>query len=384
MHIVYDCRWIRSVQIDGIGRYTLNLLAALMALPGEQHYTLLFHDDTIRQWVLSQLPTLAEERLKTEHIPFPVLSLTEFTRLPGILKKLAPDVIFSPTHLTNAYLPEAASVVTVHDLTPYLFPEVRETWRWKVFFNLPILTRLQLRKATEVITGAACIKPQIAHYFSVPSEKITPIHHGLAERFFQWQPADGGKSLSRYGIDPARPYLLCLGRPDPYKNVTVLIEAWQNLPQSLRSQHQLVLAGRPTGKSYPAGVVETGFVDESDIIRLYQEAAAFVFPTRSEGFGFPALEALAAGTPVIASSIPPLQEIGGEQFVYFNPDDPSELAIRIQELMGDPARNAPAKRASRQAHARQFTWEKAARQLMAVFERVVTTPTVVSDYRRTT
>lgn len=379
MHIVYDCRWIRSLQIDGIGRYALNLLSALMTLPGEQRYTLLFHDENIQKWVLAQLPEVAEARLKTELVPFPVLSLSEFTKLPKILKKLAPDVIFSPIHLSNAYLPGAASVVTVHDLTPYLFPEVRETWRWKVFFSLPVLTRWQLRKATEVITGAACVKPQIVEYFAVPPEKITPIHHGLAERFFQPQPDDGGQALSRYGVAPTKPYLLCLGRPDPYKNVATLIEAWKSLPHALRSQHQLVLAGRPTGKSYPAGVVETGFVDEADIVRLYQDAAAFVFPTRSEGFGFPALEALAAGAPVIASSIPPLLEIGGDQFVYFNPDDPLELADCISDLLADASSKDVSKRRSRQAHARQFTWKRSAEQLMAVFERVTATPQPFSN-----
>jgi glycosyltransferase involved in cell wall biosynthesis len=167
---------------------------------------------------------------------------------------------------------------------------------------------------------------------------------------------------------------------DPTKNVETVIEAFGRLPATLRDTHRLVLAGdvrkrrdldeRVARWGLTRQTVWTGVVSDEQLITLYQHAAAFVFPSRYEGFGLPVLEAMACGCPVISSHAASLPEVVGDAALLVDPEDVQGWVTAIEQVLTDPA-VASELRARGLARAAQFSWDRTAREMVAVYEKVV-------------
>jgi glycosyltransferase involved in cell wall biosynthesis len=277
-------------------------------------------------------------------------------------------------------LAQANQVVTIHDASTLDHPE----WfsgkfaRWYQFL-LPKLAR----RVRKIITVSEFSKRELVRLCSIPEEKVVVISNGIGARF---RPAsEEAKAALRQRLGLARPYCLYLGTLEPRKNVSALLKAWKRL--ALRDC-ELVLAGAASHHFRESGFAELppatrllGRVDDGDLPTLLSDARCFVFPALYEGFGFPPLEAMACGTPVLSSHATSLPEVGGPAFdpadrgstgavLYFDPTDISELVFQLGRVMelgsGDRQRLA----VNGRARAALFTWDRCAAQTAAVLREL--------------
>jgi glycosyltransferase involved in cell wall biosynthesis len=269
-------------------------------------------------------------------------------------------------------------VLTVHDLAFRRFPDSAPmaTHRW--------LTRLHraLRQAVEIVTPSEATRADLLDLYPVDAERVTAIHHGIDHERFR--PADAhevARVRRRFGIDG--PYLLFVGGLEPRKNLPALLRAYAALPDDLRPA--LVLAGasvpwNPEGRVVLTGalgrlpadararVVLTGYVADPDRAPLYTGAEALAFPSRYEGFGFPVLEAMACGTPVVTSNVSSLPEVAGDDAVLIDPSDEASIAYGLQQVLEDGRLRDRLRRAG-PVRAARFTWDEAARRTAAILRR---------------
>ena len=267
----------------------------------------------------------------------------------------------------------AKLTATVHDLTCWLLPETHAPAN--VAADKLFAERI-LKRADALIAVSEATRGDAIRILNLPPEKIRVIHHGVADPFFQVKPGDAAAVRSRHGLE--RPYLLFVGTIEPRKNVDRLLNAYRDLPPSTRDEFDLVLAGPPgwahtetmARLRHPApGVRYLGYVAEPDLPGLFAGATAFVYPSLYEGFGFPVAQAMAAGTPVITSSVSALPEIAGGAARLIDPLSEAALRDAIQEMLTSPSRRDRWIELGR-ANARRFSWLDCARQSLQFFEEV--------------
>jgi glycosyltransferase involved in cell wall biosynthesis len=287
--------------------------------------------------------------------------LWEQTRLPTIMKKTGAGLLWSPCG--SGPLLVKKQVVTVHDASVFACGECFK-WTYRTFHRtlLPLLSKRVLR----LITVSEFSKSELLSYKIGSFERISVIHNGINAQAF-------GNQKRKAPID-AENYVLSVGSRDPRKNVPRLVKAWEAIPSSRKDGFKLVIAGGSGGGfareilgDVPRDVVFLDYVAEQDLASLYARAAVFVYPSIYEGFGFPPLEAMVCETPVIVSNAASLPEICGDAALYCDPFDVQSIADRIAELLDDcplqeQLRNKGLERV------KEFTWQKAATELMKVFD----------------
>jgi glycosyltransferase involved in cell wall biosynthesis len=211
-------------------------------------------------------------------------------------------------------------------------------------------------------------------HLRVPESRLTVVYPGIdLDRFTPAKPHETE-------APPQRPFVLSVAGADPTKNVDTLVEAFGRLPGPVREAHDLMLVGdfrrRPEVRARAAelGVEKQtlfpGVVNDDRLIALYRQAAAFVFPSRYEGFGLPVLEAMACGCPVISSNASSLPEVTGDAALLVEPSDVEGFAKALQRVLTDSdlARELCTRGPARAA---QFSWDRTAREMIAVYKKVV-------------
>lgn len=213
--------------------------------------------------------------------------------------------------------------------------------------------------------------------YGLPADRVHVVYNGVDERFFA--PAqDDNATLDRYGLPHA--YLLCVSRFDPHKNILRLLEAYRQCVDAHPATEPLVFVGGRHLPDYSKKVdtaidalnlqdrvVVAPFIDDQDLPAVYRQASLMVFPSLYEGFGLPAIEALAAGTPLVVSDSDSLREVTGGHAEFVNPYDSSSIAAGIIR-----ARTAPSeRRVAGTAFARTFSWKSHGDALAAVFRSVL-------------
>jgi len=269
-------------------------------------------------------------------------------------------------------------ITTVHDIKPLLFPVLAQHHNIKSRFEQALIGDKWAR-IDHVVTVSECSKRDIVTHLKVPENRLTVVYPGVdVNRFRPTEPQPLSSNLER-STPFVRPYVLSVGGADPTKNLEVLIDAFARLPGPLRDAYDLVLVGDLRGRLNlreqvdHAGIEKqtqfAGIVADERLIELYQQATLFVFPTLYEGFGFPVLEAMACGTPVLCSNVASLPEVAGDAAILFDPLDPKGLsAIMMQVLSDDHLRRQLTGRGRHQAS--KFSWDDTARGMVDVYERV--------------
>jgi glycosyltransferase involved in cell wall biosynthesis len=291
---------------------------------------------------------------------------------PRLLRRLGADVV----HFTNGMVPAASpvpTVVTIHDMSLTLYPRYHPPRR--VLLNRPFVD-LAARRADAIITVSESAKADILRLYGLSSERVHVVHEAAAPSF---RPVLDREELrrvrSRYGL--ADRFILYVGTIEPRKNLPTLIEAFARRHNGGDLPHQLVCAG-PYG--WLSGDIDervarldvrhairfTGYVPFDDLPAIYSLAEMFVFPSVYEGFGLPVIEAMASGTPVITSRVAALAEVAGDAVHYVDKLDPDALGEAMVALGRDRARQK-ALSALGLSRARTFSWERAARETMAVY-----------------
>lgn len=292
-------------------------------------------------------PAMTHEQGRAGHLAR--LRWTQF-RLPPIYRQLQSTLLFSP-------IPEAPLfagcrfVVTVHDLIPLrFFRKFTPLWTYQRYY-LPLV----LQQAEHIITNSQATAQDVMDFFQIPARKITPIllAHDAAN--------------FRHLNLPTCNYFLYLGRNDPYKNLHRLVSAFALLPD--RAAYELWIAG-PMDDRYNLDlhthIAELGltaqikflsYVPYQELPRVINQAIALVMPSLWEGFGLPALEAMACGTPVIASNLASLPEVVGDAGLLVDPYDVQAIALAMHQVAHDATTRTQLSFASRE-RASQFSWEK--------------------------
>jgi glycosyltransferase involved in cell wall biosynthesis len=294
-------------------------------------------------------------------IPFP--RVWTHWRLRQALRRERPDVTFIPSHVLPFAL-GLKSVVTIHDIGHRREPQsYSRTARW----YLEATTRYAARRANRLIAVSKSTADDLARFYNVPGGRITVVHSGVDPRMRPQDPSRVDEVLARLGIGGA--YFLYVGRNHPRKNLGMLRHAFDEARRR-GLMAELVLAG-PDHQEGSQGAVRTlSYVPPDDLPALYAGAIALTLPSRFEGFGFPALEAMRCGTAVIGSTAGALPEIIGSAGILLSADDAGAWSQAMLELAHDPAlqRRLIAAGAARTA---DFTWEAAAARTWGVLDGVV-------------
>jgi glycosyltransferase involved in cell wall biosynthesis len=254
---------------------------------------------------------------------------------------------------------------TLFDMTAMLMPELHTEGNRRA--EQAFYERV-LRRALGVVAISESAKNDAVRLMKLDPERIAVIYPGIDERFFRATPTKREK-----------PYILFVGTIEPRKNIDTLLDAWLELPLSLREAHDLMIAG-PRGwasdrtfhrvVSGMLGVQYLGYVPEADLPSLTAGASVFVYPSLYEGFGFPPAQAMAAGVPVIVSNVSSLPEVVGDAGVQVDPSDSFALRDAMQRLLLSDSERERLGKAGKE-RAMRFTWKNSAVQSSAFFERLV-------------
>jgi glycosyltransferase involved in cell wall biosynthesis len=365
-------------QGGGIGRYTRELVRALLCLESSHQYALFAAVGglTTRDWRLEieNLQSLVSN-LWFRAIPITddwLHRLWQRLRLPIPIEAITGplDVFYSPDFVLPPTLRATRTLLTVHDLSFLHFPDA----------YVPSLRRYLERvvprsvaRADRVLADSESTRRDLIAYFGASPEKVQVLYSGVDARFCpDAEPEEKARVEARYGLGD-QPYVLSVGTLQPRKNYVRLIKAFANLqPANL----QLAIAGG-RGWLYEDVLAEAekhgdrvhvlGFVDDADLPALFRNAVLFAFPSLYEGFGIPPLEAMACGIPVVCSNASSLPEVAGDAALMVDPLDVDALARAMVRALED----ADLRREMIDkglAQAARFTWEGAARQLLDVFE----------------
>jgi len=261
-------------------------------------------------------------------------------------------------------------VFTMHDVSMFTHPE---------YYSKAIIRRLNpmiergLKRARSIICISENCRQTTAEHFDIPLERMTVIHHGINPAM---KPVE--KSAARLLVEQNyslnKPYLLSVGKLEARKNIVRLIEAFSMVIKETNFEGDLVLAGRrywdldgvdEALQQFGIGhrVRELGYVPDAHLASLYSAAQAFVFPSLWEGFGFPVLEAMACGTPVITSSVSSIPEIAGDAAVFVDPNSSESIASGMATVLNSPSTAADLTRRGLK-RAAAFTWERNTRKTL--------------------
>ena len=340
--------------LTGTEVYARRIIEALAASRGERTIRVYANAHDRPSWVPAGVDWRA--------IPFP--RLWTHWRLRQALRREPPDVVFIPSHVLPVGLGQIRSVVTIHDVGHrHEAASYSRTARW----YLERTTRYAVRRAGRLIAVSQSTANDLKRFYGVPGGRITVVHSGVDERMRPQPPATVATLVQRLGLH--EPYFLYVGRNHPRKNLPMLRRAFHDA-RARGLEAMLVLAGpgHPPAES-SRDVVILPYVAAADLPALYAGAIALVLPSRFEGFGFPALEAMACGTAVITSKAGALPEIVGTAGVLLSPDDPGAWSQAMIELARDPGMQRRLIAAGTE-RSTMFSWDATAARTWEILDAV--------------
>lgn len=370
MHIAVDVRSLMEERHSGVQQYTSHIVAAMLRVAPEHIYHLFYN--AARP---ATLPKFADRvRLHAFGYPNKLFNLSQrLLGQPRWDQLLKADVFFIPSFRLVPLSPHVPYVVVVHDLSFERFPEFWDVRRR--LWHRMMQPRMLVRNADHVIAVSEHTARDIEELYHVPREKISIVYSGVTGT--PWVPTELDKIRVRKTYRLPKQFMLYLGVLEPRKNISGIIRAYAAIASDI--PHDLVIAGARGWRTKDIdravqqlpGRVETrvhfpGFIAEEDKAALYAAADLFVYPSFYEGFGFPPLEALLAGTPVITSCNSSLPEVVGQWATLVNPYDISELALVIGELLKDPQKVSSTTRRQIQ---QTYSWDRAARRTLDIIKK---------------
>jgi glycosyltransferase involved in cell wall biosynthesis len=386
VRVAIDARPALDPRRTGVGQYTQQLIRHLpLADPGEDYIAWYLHARGLfrprRFFADVRARNLTE---KASRFPARVFQPASYRLgIPRVEWLIDFDLFVATNFLSPATSHPDHVVPIVHDLAFRHFPEsaphIDERWHKRFAATLAV--------APAIVVPSASTAADLLDTFAVDERRVHVVHHGVdAEAFAPVSPAGIDVVRRRHGIPGA--YVLFVGGIEPRKNLEHLVMAFA---ESEAQDHALVIAGGPvrwfpeaterldaTIEKLPTSVkeriVRTGYVNDRDKLALLSGATVLAYPSLYEGFGFPVLEAFAAGVPVLTSNVSSLPEVAGEAAVMVDPADVHAIAKGLSELVGDGDLRAVLSAAG-VARASRFTWEATARATAAVLREAASVAT---------
>lgn len=344
----------------GVGQYAFNILHQLYQLDSQNSYKIFLKNPP-----LTDLP---KPHKNWQYLVFgPGFA---WTRLALPLKLLTQklDLFYTPTH----YLPPFGTktmIATIHDIG-YL--QFQDQFTKKDFYQLKNWTASSIKKAVHLFAVSEFTKQEIVKTYHISPSIITVSPNGVGE------PTKTDPTIfKKFNIK--KPYFLALGTLKPNKNIPFLLQSFYDVVQK-KPDYQLVIAGKKgwlfddifatvQKLKLTHQVIFTDFISESQKWTLLKQATALVIPSTYEGFGIPALEAMKVGTPIIASSIPPLAEVVGESGILIDPTKQSSLTQAMLKNLAKYKILGP-------KQAQNYTWPSSAKIILKLFQSFASQPSL--------
>ena len=369
LRIGFDGRYIND-RYQGIGRVAYSLLDAMVELDGDDRFVLFVHPGyPDSRFDLDRLA--AHERVEVVPLRLPLLVPVEQAAWPLLVRRHRLDLVHSP-YVVGPLAAGVPVVVTVHDLIFERHPEYTPQRLLRLAYRA--MAALSLRRASAIVAVSEATRADVERWYPAARGRTHVIPNGVSGSFSRVEdPARLAAVRARYGLPPS--FVLAVGAGRPHKNLEIVVDAARDLADD---GTRFVLASAPD-RRFPDAVGDRiarhGLEDrvlrirdvrEDDLAALYSLADAFVFPSFIEGFGLPMLEAMAAGTPVVAADVSVMPEVGGDAVLLFDPRDPAALAAQLRRLATDrDLRGRLRERGIRRAA--EFSWERTARATLDLY-----------------
>lgn len=348
----------------GLARYTRNILKALLKVDCQNEYYLFspynYNGDYQKSKNLHQVFVKYRRSIPWHN-----------GSLPLVVKKYSIDIFFFPANDFWFWRP-TNTIVTVHDLAPYLYPEKFFQKKFDLFYD-----RLQkyLLKFTPniIVTTSKFSKENISQKLDIPTERIHIIYNAVDEIFL--------KNKGLFNKFNLKPYILFVGGFDFRKNLGNLFLAYKDLRMRGFEQKLVLIGSSGANRKLYIDIDELienndltknvfifENVADNELIGFYQNADLFILPSLIEGFGLPILEAMACSCPVVASKAASIPEVAGDAALFFDPYNVEEMADKMELILTKAElREELLKRGKRRVHL--FSWERSARRLLNIFEK---------------
>jgi glycosyltransferase involved in cell wall biosynthesis len=368
MKIGIDARPL-SYDLTGIGVYVKHLLEALQKIDDQNHYFLLSNGPinlTLdnRNW--SKIEGQITQRLLS--------TLWMQMRAPLIAAEKGIDLFWSPRHHLPLFLPSRVkTVVTVHDITHRLFPD---TMALPNLLVEKLLMGLSIKKADCVIADSKSTAMGVAAHYPIDPAKVITIFPGKPNL------PDPVTDVSSPPLNLPERFFLFVGTLDPRKNLLRVLKAFEKIAPHAPDVHLVIVGARGwknkqfnqqlNSSNIRGRIIMPGYVSRPQLKLIYEKALCLLFPSLYEGFGFPILEAMSCGTPVITSRTASMPEVAGDAAMLVDPYDVAAISDAMQEFLSNPGlKEKLVARGFQRLDA--FSWEKCAGETLKVFERTGST-----------
>jgi glycosyltransferase involved in cell wall biosynthesis len=368
MRIGIDIRELQKDLVTGIGQYLCNFLEFVSTEDQSNEYVLFGNQSTFYQ-------PLGENQ-KMHIIPEYITMVWDQILLPKALKEEKIDLFFSPYYKAPLFT-DVKIITVVHDLIPILFPDRQSIKGLLAKTYCRSFIKKSKNRIEKILTVSAHSQQDLMNICDIEENKIKVIPNAVASHY-QCVDQSFKDEMKSFGIQ--KEFIFFIGQFKPHKNVETLIRAYGLLSEELKARYQLVLGG---GKNQyirklkkiikeldlKQNIIFAGFISEKDLPKFYNAASLFVFPSFYEGFGIPPLEAMACGTPVIASNTSSLPEVVGDAGICINPYSVEEFTKAMElVLLDENLQNDLIKKGLERS--KQFTIEKFCRSILKVFSEI--------------
>lgn len=364
-----------KAEVSGVGQYTKRLAEALNT--NEDVEITGFYFDWQQRHPEPQVD------IKHASINFPQRIYAKLHQLGfrrAFDRKMDPvDATIFPNFVTWPTKKSTLRITTIHDLTYRFFPKTVEK---KNLVYLKKVVPQTIKKADLILTVSDTVKQEIMQEFNITNDRILTLPVPPNQTFLSFKP--NKESLAPSLKITTKYFLLFVGNFEPRKNLTTLVKAYLTLPDKVREECSLVIAGAKgwenndtqnlVDESIDNGenIIQTGSLEQKQIAQLMSEATALVMPSVYEGYGMPVTEAMAVKTPVIASDIPVLHESSGEAALFFDPNSPEDLAKKIAQLVCQPELRIRLVQAGTE-HLKTLSWQNNADKLITKINQLLET-----------
>lgn len=381
MRIGIDVRCLAEGRRTGVEEYAINLLHNIFSLDAKNEYILFFNSfksPAINILDFDKYPNVA---LKKFNFPNKLLNfLFWYCNWPKIDKMIGgTDIFFMPNIIFGSVSNKCKLITTIHDLSFERYPE---TFSWKRrWWHLFINPKKMCREADKIIAVSQSSAQDIGSIFGIAKDKIQIIHSGIAEKFRILDRNDSKLIAVKEKYKLPYKFILYLGTIEPRKNIGGIIRAYNQLRQEAINskndeilKYKLVIAGSSGWLSqkifteiekseFKENILTINFVEDADKEYVFNLASLFVYPSFFEGFGFPPLEAMACGVPVIISNNSSLPEVAGAGAIMIDPDKPEEICQAMLEILtNSELRDNLIQKGL--AQPKQFNWKKTAEEFL--------------------
>jgi len=370
MKILIDAR-LYGLENAGLGRYIINLIDELVNLDKKNEYVLLLRKKYFKQLDLPE----NWEKVPTD---FRHYSFAEQIKLPGLIKRINPDITHFP-HFNVPIFFRGKYIVTIHDILMHKQEGKKATTLpAPLYYFKRIGYRVAFRKAVcgslKIIVPSKFVKKELADYYGLNKDKVIVAYEGVDSNLIP--KGTEKRILKKYKV--TKPYLIYAGNAYPHKNLKRAIEAVGQINKEEKKITLLIASARNVFAKRLKGFVAKlnaqtyvkllGFVPDDELGTLYKSSLAFLYPSLSEGFGLPGMEAIQAGTLVLASDIPVFQEVYEDNVLYFNPLDFSSIAKTIKNAMSMGEKERERRISRSQNFIKRYSWIKMAKKTLETYE----------------